>query len=92
MPHLVYEILDLLAALLRLLGMIVFGWGFGWLTLDLLKKTAVPYVQIALFLGFVGLVVSLTVFISPGALAGFVLGAGAIFLWNSLPKKEEKED
>jgi hypothetical protein len=40
MPSIVYEIIDLFASILRFLGLAVFGLGFGWQALDLLKKSS----------------------------------------------------
>lgn len=92
MPDIVLDIIKLFAALLRFLGLLVFGAGTSWLTLDLLKKSTVPYAQIAFFLGFLGLTIALTVFTAAGGLAGFVLGAGLVLLFQFLPKKGKEED
>jgi len=95
MPPIVYEILELLGALIRLLGMLVFGLGAGWLALEFFRKGQQTWqLQIAIFLGFAGLAIALTYFTSPGALGAFTLGAGAAMLVWGLrkPKKEEEED
>ena len=90
MPELVYEIIDLLASILRFLGLAVFGLAFGWLGLDLLKKSGAWQVQIAVFLGFAGILIAITVFSAWGALAALAAGIGvAILLWG-LPKKEKE--
>ena len=62
MPSILYEIIDLLASILRLLGLAVFGLAFGWLGLDLLKKSTLWMVQVAVYLGLAGLLIALTVF------------------------------
>jgi hypothetical protein len=94
MPDIIYEIIILLSQLLRFLGMAVFGVAFGWLALDLLKKSSLWQVQIAVFLGLAGLTIAMTVFIGIGALGAYAAGIGvAILIWG-LPKKpkEEKKD
>jgi NhaP-type Na+/H+ or K+/H+ antiporter len=91
MPQLVYDIIDLIASLIRFLGLIVFGLGFGWLAIDLLKKSEAWQVKIAVFLGLAGLVIALAVYTAWGALGGVTAGIGlAILLWG-MPKKP-KED
>jgi hypothetical protein len=92
MPSIVYEIVDILASLIRLLGLAVFGLGFGWLALDLLKKTQLWQVQIAVFLGLAGLLIAMAVFTGWGAVGAFAIGAGAAILVWGLPKKEKKEE
>jgi len=92
MPSIVYEIINLLASILRLIGMAVLGLGIGWLSLDLLRKGQVWQLQIAVFLGFVGLLVAMTFFLASGALGAFSIGVGvAIFLWG-MPKKQKKDE
>jgi hypothetical protein len=92
MPTIVYEIITLLASILRLIGMVVLGLGMGWLSLDLLRKAQVWQLQIAVFLGLVALVVALSYFLGAGAQGAFAIGVGvAIFLWG-MPKKEKKEE
>jgi NhaP-type Na+/H+ and K+/H+ antiporter len=91
MPSILYEIVDLLASLLRFLGLAVFGLGFGWLALDLLKKTNLWQVQVAVFLGLAGLLIAMAVFTAWGALGGVAAGIGvAVLLWG-LPKKPKEE-
>ncbi|MBE3066370.1 MAG: hypothetical protein IMZ73_02910 [Chloroflexi bacterium] len=92
MPSYVYEIINLLASILRLIGMAVLGLGIGWLALDLLKKMQVWQVQIAVFFGLAGLIIAMAVFTGAGALGAFAIGVGvAIFLWG-MPKKQKKEE
>ncbi|MCX6035175.1 MAG: hypothetical protein NTV38_09395 [Chloroflexi bacterium] len=92
MPSLVYEIIILLGQLLRLLGMAILGLGIGWLALDMFMKIQIWQGQVAIFLGLAGVIISVTVFTSAGALGAFAIGVGvAIFLWG-MPKKEKKEE
>ncbi len=91
MPSIVYEIIDIFASLLRFLGMAVFGLGMGWIALDLLKKS-VWQVQIAVFLGLAGRVVTLSIYSGWAAVGAVAAGIGvAVFLWG-MPKKEKKEE
>jgi NhaP-type Na+/H+ or K+/H+ antiporter len=96
MPTIVYDIVDMLAALIRLLGMAVLGVGLGYLVVELLHKTQDWRLQMAFFLGLAGLVIAMVVYLAPGALGAFGIGLGvAIFIWG-MPKKvvegqEEKE-
>jgi hypothetical protein len=92
MPTLVYEIINLLGSLLRLLGMAALGLGIGWLALDLLKKAANWYLQAVVFLGLLGLIIAMTVYLGWGALGAFAIGvAVAIFMWG-VPKKAKVEE
>jgi hypothetical protein len=93
MPSIVYEIINLLASILRLLGMAALGVGIGWLALDLLRKSQAWPLQMAFFLGLAGLVIAMVVFLAPGALGGFGIGvAVAIFMWGMPKKKKENEE
>jgi len=85
--------IDIIGALIRLVGLVLFGLATGWLTLEFFHKAAQAWqLQIALFLGFVGLAIAMAVFLSPAALGGFGIGVGvAIFLWG-LPKKQKVEE
>jgi hypothetical protein len=91
MPSIMYDIIDLLASLIRFLGFAVFGLGFGWLALDLLKKTTFWQVQLAVFLGLAGLLIAMTVYTNWGAVGALAAGIGvAILLWG-MPKKPKEE-
>ncbi len=85
-------VLDILGALLRLLGMALFGLGSAWLAIEFLRKAEQAWqLQIAVYLGFVGLGIAMARFLAPAALGGFGIGVGvAIFLWG-LPKREKTE-
>ncbi|NOY97986.1 MAG: hypothetical protein GXP40_02120 [Chloroflexi bacterium] len=91
MPPIVYDIFELLGVLVRLVGMLVFGLGVGWFTLEAFRKEAWQ-LQIAVFLGFVGLAIAMTRFATAGALGMFGIGAGAALLLWGRSKKEEKEE
>jgi hypothetical protein len=60
----------------------------GRLLLDNFKGT-VWQVQIALALGFFGLLIGLTVFSTPGSVGAFALGAGAAYFWSPQSGKSD---
>ncbi len=95
LPPLMYEIFTLFAWLIRLLGLLIFGLGAGWFALEVFRKGQQAWqLQLAVFLGFAGLAIAMSLFLTPAALGGFGIGAGlAMFMWG-IPKKknEEKED
>jgi NhaP-type Na+/H+ or K+/H+ antiporter len=92
MPPIVFDIINLLSAILRLIGMAVLGLTIGWLSLDLLRKAQAWQLQIAIFLGFIALAFAAMRFLAPAALGAFGIGVGvAIFLWG-MPKKEKIEE
>ena len=91
MPPLVDEIFGFLGFMLRALGFLVVGFAIGRLVLDNFKKS-VWQVQIALSLGFFGLLIGLTDFASPGSAGAFALGAGAAYFMNMMPQKTEPAD
>jgi len=90
MPDIVYEIIDLIASLIRFIGMGILGLAIGWLALDLLKKAADWRLQIAVFLGLVGLVIALVIYLPWGATGLFAIGAGAAILLWGMPKEKKK--
>ena len=93
MPQIIFDIINLIAALIRLLGMAVLGVAIGYLAVDMLHKAQTWPFQVALFLGLAGLVIAMVVFLSPGALGGFGLGFGAaIFIWGISRKKKEEQE
>jgi hypothetical protein len=91
MPNLVYDIFSLLGFLLRTLGFLVIGFGLARFTLDSYKK-AVWQLQIALVLGFFGLLIAITDFASAGSAGAFALGAGAAFVMPGNRKKEDDDE
>jgi hypothetical protein len=84
----VAQILSIMGYVIRALGFIVLGFGIGRFTMDAYKK-AVWQVQIALALGFFGLLVGLTNYASAGSMGMFALGAGIAILLSGMAKKEE---
>jgi hypothetical protein len=90
MPQIVFDIINLIASLIRLLGMAALGVAIGYLAVDLFHKAQTWPMQAVFFLGLAGLLIAMVVFLSPGALGGFGLGFGAaIFIW-ALPKKQKE--
>jgi hypothetical protein len=89
MPPLVNEIFSFLGFLIRALGFLVFGFAGGRFVLDAYQKAGWQ-VQVALALGFFGLLIGLTDFSSPGSAGAFALGAGIAFFMAGGPKKEEE--
>jgi F0F1-type ATP synthase assembly protein I len=87
MPDVVQTIIDVLSQILRVIGLGVLGAGIGWLSLDLIHKEAWQ-LQIAVFLGLVGLVIALSS-VGAASLGAFAIGvAVAIFLWGIQKKKD----
>jgi len=84
------QIVGLLGNLIRAIGFLVFGFGITRFTLDAYNK-ANWQLQIALALGFFGLLVGLTDFASPGSSGMYALGAGIALISNYLPKKTDNE-
>ena len=90
MPPIVTDIFGFLGFLLRALGFLVVGLALGRFVLDNYKNS--PWqVQIALALGFFGLLIGLTDFASPGSAGAFALGAGAAYFMTMMPKKPEDD-
>jgi hypothetical protein len=93
MPTIVYDIFNLVAWFLRLLGMAALGVGLGYLAMDMLHKAQGWQMQAVGFLGLAGLVIAMVVFLAPAALGGFGIGLGvAIFLWGMPKKKKEDQE
>ena len=91
MPQIIFQLVNLIAAFIRLLGMAALGVAIGYLAVDMFHKAQAWPMQVALFLGLAGLVIALVVFLAAGALGGFGLGfAVAVFIW-AIPKKEKVE-
>ncbi len=89
MPIIVTDVLSVFGFLLRALGFLVAGYGLGRFALDAYNKGGWQ-VQIALALGFFGLLIGLTDFSSPGSAGAFALGAGVAFVMSTMPPKPEK--
>ncbi|GAB4418118.1 MAG: hypothetical protein Kow002_04930 [Anaerolineales bacterium] len=91
MPPLVFDIFGFLGFLFSALGFLIFGFGAGKFTFSAYEK-AVWQVQIALALGFFGMLIGIANFTSPGSTGMFVLGAGiALIMAGRPPKAEDKE-
>jgi NhaP-type Na+/H+ or K+/H+ antiporter len=92
-PQIIYDIINLLASLIRLLGLAVLGVGIGYLAVDLLHKAKEWLMQAVLFLGLSGLVIAMVIFLAPGALGAFTIGlAVAVFVWGMPKKKKDEEE
>ena len=86
-------VLDILGAIVRFIGLVAFGLGIGWLVLEFLRKGQQAWqLQIALFLGFIILVITMASALSPAALGGFGIGIGVGILVWGLPKKKVDEE
>ena len=84
-------ILGILGNLVRAIGFLVFGFGVARFTLDAYGK-ANWQLQIALALGFFGLLIGLTNFATPGSSGMYALGAGAALIMTLMPKKTANEE
>ena len=84
------KILEIIGYILRALGFLILGFAIGRFTLDSYKQ-AVWQVQIALAIGFFGLLVGLTDFSSPGSMGMFAIGAGLAMVMVIMTKKQEEE-
>jgi len=84
-------VLSIIGYVIRALGFIVLGFSVGRFTMDAYKK-AVWQVQVALALGFFGLLVGLTNYSSAGSMGMFALGAGVAMILSGMAKKEEDTD
>ena len=87
-------VLDIVGALVRFVGLLAFGLGLGWLVLEFFRKGQQAWeLQIALFLGFVVLVIAAASSLTPAALGGFGIGvAVAFFVWGMPKKKKDEEE
>jgi hypothetical protein len=85
------EILGILGNLVRFLGFLLIGYGTARFLLDSYQRAAWQ-VQVALVLGFFGLLVGVTSFASAGSAGGFALGAGFSFFRAFMPVKEKDDE
>jgi cell shape-determining protein MreD len=85
------DVLSLLGFIVRALGFALLGFGVGRFTMDAYKNAAWQ-VQIALAVGFFGLLVGLTHYSSAGSMGMFAVGAGAALLMSFSKKKEGDEE
>lgn len=91
MPYVLTDIINLIGYLLRAAGFLVIGLALGRFLLEQYRK-AVWQVQIALALGFFGLLIGLTDFASAGSAGAFALGAGISMLTANAKKDEASEE
>lgn len=82
------EVLSIIGFFIRALGFAVLGFAVGRFTMDAYKK-AVWQVQVALAVGFFGLLVGLTNYASPASSGMFAIAAGAAMIMSFAAKKEE---
>ena len=75
------DIFSIFGFLIRIAGFLLIGLGLGRFFLDSYPKSNWQ-LQMALALGFFGLLIALTVYSSPGSAGAFALGAG-IALFNA---------
>lgn len=85
------QILGILGNLVRAVGFLIFGFGVTKFILDAYTK-ANWQLQIALALGFFGLLVGLTHYASPGSAGTYALGAGVALIMTMRPKTSEEAD
>jgi len=85
------KILGILGNLVRFLGFLLIGYGTARFVLDSYQK-AVWQVQVALVLGFFGLLVGVTSYASAGSAGAFALGAGFILFRAFMPEKDKTEE
>ena len=90
MPPIVSDIFAFLGFLLSALGFLLFGFAGGRFILDAYQKAGWQ-LQIALILGFFGLLIGLTDFSTPGSAGAFALGAGIAFFMATGAKKTDEE-
>jgi hypothetical protein len=89
-----YDFLDTLNEIINILGHLLSALGFGVIGLGLARFLLDSYpkanwqLQMALALGFFGLLIALTTFASAGSAGAFALGAGIAFF----TAKKEKAD
>ncbi len=91
MPVVLTDVIDLFGFLLRAVGFLVVGLALGRFLLEAYKK-ANWQLQMALVLGFFGLLIALTDFASAGSAGAFALGAGISMLTGNAKKDETPEE
>jgi hypothetical protein len=86
LPPIVTSLFSLFGFLLRALGFLALGLVLGRFVFDSFK-TAVWQVQVALVLGFFGLLVGITDFATAGSAGTFAIGAAAAYFAKLPPSK-----
>ena len=83
------DIFSIFGYFISAVGFFVVGFGLGRFFLAAYPKGNWE-LQIALALGFFGLLIGITVFATPGSAGAFALGVGLTFFMESQKKKEEE--
>lgn len=86
--YILKDLAGIFGYLVRIAGFLLIGLGLGRFLLEHYPKSNWQ-LQMALALGFFGLLIALTVFSSPGSAGAFALGAG--FAFFSAKKEKEVE-
>ena len=94
MDDIIYEVIDLLVFLFRVLGLLVFGVGLSWFTLKAFNESEAWQVKMAVVFAFASLFAMAFRFQSAGAIGAFGLGAGIGLLLFGLrkPGGDEEEE
>ena len=85
------EIFSIFGYFISAVGFFVVGFGLGRFFLAAYPKGNWE-LQIALALGFFGLLIGITVFATPGSAGAFALGAGLAFFVENQKKEEEAKE
>jgi hypothetical protein len=89
------DVLQLLGFLLRVIGVLVFGLGIGWLTAKTFRPEAQGWqLLVAVYLGLLAAFVLVGRWVAGGGTLGaFSLGVGAgLFIWGLLGIKGKEEE
>jgi xanthine/uracil permease len=88
-----YDAIALLGALVRMLGLLVFGVAAGWFTLKAFNQPERSWqLQTAVYLGFFAFIVLVVRYTSPGGLGALGLGVGAgLLFWGLSGNGKEAE-
>ena len=85
------EIFSIFGYFISAVGFFVVGFGLGRFFLAAYPKGNWE-LQIALALGFFGLLIGITVFATPGSAGAFALGVGLTFFVENQKKEEESKE
>jgi len=86
------QVLFILGVIARFAGVIVFGLGLGWFTLEAFKRETQWYYQAVLLVVFFGFFAAVFWQSTPAVLGGLALGTGLAFLLWGRKKNPEKQD
>jgi hypothetical protein len=83
-------VIYILVALIKLAGMLIIGLTLGWLTLEVFQKGQFTWqLQVAFYLGFIGLLVALLLYSHLG-LGALGVGVGVAMLrWGGWGKSDK---